>query len=659
MSRFHSFAASAALGAVFAAITFGVGSGTALGRTSEMLVAIVLGTGVALAVGVVRSRPGPLYGGAALFAFTALAIITALSLGWSIAPDATLEDVSLTFTYLGVFAAGLVAVRCAPQATPTLLGGVLIGTVTVAGWALLTRVFPGDLGGQVLAARLSEPFGYSNALGCMAAVGMPAALWLGTRRGAPATAGALGYPALGILLLTALLTQSRGALVAAGVCVLLWIAVVPLRLRSVTQLVVTGLGVAPVAAWALSKDAFTKLFQPDSAREALAGDFGLMLLALVAGLFAAGLMIHTASARRAPSLPMRQRAGLALAVLAAALVLGGLTTVAASDRGLGGTISDRVDDLRDEQTGPPKGASRLGSVSSARGTYWRQAYRVFKERRTVGLGAGSFGLASLKHRRGPAGAEHAHGFLAQTAADLGLVGLGATLLLFVAWLTAAARACGVQRKRPRPEWNDERTAVVALVLCPVVFGIHSMVDWVWFTVGPTTVAMAAAGFVAGRGPLGRALPADQGFRASPWRLIAAAGVMVTAALCAWAVWQPERSARASERAIELVSEDRTKEALEEADRARDFNRYSAEPLYTRADVLEIAGRRTEAYRALEQAVIEHPRDPDTWVRLARFELDVLDLPDRAIASAGGALRAFRYSRKASQLQQDATRAAAR
>ena len=622
-----------------------------------MLVAIVLGAGAALAAGVLRSRPGPLYGGAALLAFTALAIVTALSLGWSIAPDATLEDISLTFAYLGVFAAGLVAARGAPQATPALLWGVLLATVTVAAWALLTRVFPGDLGGQVLAARLSEPFGYSNALGCMAAAGMPAALWLGTRRGAPATS-ALGYPALGILLLTALLTQSRGALAAAGICLLLWIAFVPLRLRSVAQLAVTGLAVAPVAAWALSKDAFTKLFQPDSAREAVAGDFGLMLLAMVAALFAAGLMVHTASSRRAASLPMRRRAGLAVAVLAAALALGGLTSVAASDRGLGGTISDRVDDLRDEQVGPPKGASRLGSVSSARGTYWRQAYRVFKERRTVGLGAGAFGLASLKHRRGPAGAEHAHGFIAQTAADLGLVGLGATLLLFVAWLAAAARACGVQRNRPRPEWNDERTTVVALALCPVVFGIHSLVDWVWFTVGPTTVAMAAAGFVAGRGPLGRALPADQGFRASPWRLIAATGVMVAAALCAWAVWQPERSARASERAIELVSEGKTEEALEEADRAREFNRYSAEPLYARADVLEIAGRRTAAYRALERAVIEHPRDPDTWLALGRFELDVLDLPGRALASGGGALRAYRYSEKGSQLQRDATRAAA-
>ena len=656
MSRFPSFAASAALGAAFAAVTFGVGSGTQLGRTSTVLVIIVLVTGAVVALGVLRPKPGPLYGGAALFAFMAFTAVTALSLGWSIAPDATLEDVNLTFAYLGVFAAGIFAARLAPQATTVLLSGVLIATVTVAVWALLTRVFPGDLGSPVLAARLSEPFGYSNALGCMTAIGMPAALWLGTRRGAPISS-ALGYPALGLLLLTALLTQSRGALAAAGICLLIWLAAVPLRLRTMAQLAITGLAVTPVAAWALSKDAFTELFQPESAREAVAGDFGLMVLALVAVSFAGGLVVHAASSRRAPSLTMRRRAGIAVAVLAGALLLGGIGSVAASDDGLSGTISDRVDEIRNEQVGPPKGAGRLGSVSSARGTYWRQAYRVFEERPSVGLGAGAFGLASLTHRRGPAGAEHAHGFVLQTASDLGLVGLGVMLALLAAWLAAAARSVGLRRGRPRAEWDGERTAVMALALCPVVFGLHSLVDWVWFIVGPTVVAMAAAGFIAGRGPLGQVAPEPRPFRPSPPRIVAAAAVMVTAALCAWAVWQPERAARAAERAVELAEDGKTEEALEEARRARDLNRYSAEPLYARAEVLDLAGRSTAAYHALERAVIEHPRDPDAWLRLARFELDVLDVPTRAIQSAGGALHADPYSLKASGVQQEATQAA--
>ena len=56
-------------------------------------------------------------------------------------------------------------------------------------------------------------------------------------------------------------------------------------------------------------------------------------------------------------------------------------------------------------------------------------------------------------------------------------------------------------------------------------------------------------------------------------------------------------------------------------------------------MLTAQGRRTDAYRTLERAVIEHPRDPETWLRLAAFELDRLDLPARALSTLEGARRA--------------------
>ena len=88
-------------------------------------------------------------------------------------------------------------------------------------------------------------------------------------------------------------------------------------------------------------------------------------------------------------------------------------------------------------------------------------------------------------------------------ADLGVVGLAAALALLAAWLAAAARATGLlPRGRPRPQWTGERVAVTALALCVLVFGLHSLVDWTWFVPGPSAAAVAAAGFMAGRGPLG-------------------------------------------------------------------------------------------------------------------------------------------------------------
>ena len=96
---------------------------------------------------------------------------------------------------------------------------------------MLTKVFPGALNPDEIYARLREPFGYWNAVGLTAALGVPGCLWLGARRSGHAALNALAYPALGLLLVTILLAYSRGALLAAGVGAAFWFAVVPLRLR--------------------------------------------------------------------------------------------------------------------------------------------------------------------------------------------------------------------------------------------------------------------------------------------------------------------------------------------------------------------------------------------------------------------------------------------
>ncbi len=532
---------------------------------------------------------------------------------------------------------------------------MLIASTAVTGWALATRIWPEALAENVLGARLSGSLHYWNALGAMAALGAPAALWLGSRREGGPLLRALAFPAMGVLVLTVLLTQSRGALAAAVLAALIWIAVVPLRLRSITVIAVAALAVAPVAAWALSKDAFTQPLQPTSAREAVAGDFGLMLALALAVLLAAGLAVGLASSRRPPSLAVRRRAGIALAVVACLFPFVALTSVAMSDRGLTGTVSDRVDDLTDEGA-PPEGGARFGSLSSSRGGYWRQAREVFEEYPGVGSGAGTFALSSLPYRKDGSSARHAHGFLAQTIADLGLLGLAAVLALLAAWLAAAARATGfLPRRRPGPGWPPERTAVFALALCAVVFGLHSVLDWIWFVPGPTVAALVAAGFVAGRGPrraVGEREPVsgDDKPARGPARAVAAAAVLATALICAWAVWQPERAHRATDNALAALDRGDLDEAADEAERARDVDPYSPEPLWAQAEVLAEQRRLRAAYRTFEQAVIEHPHDPESWLRLGRFELDEVGLPPRALETATVAMEVDPRSRQAAALR---------
>ncbi len=659
MSRFRaSSAASPAVAIALAAIAFGAAGGTQVGRAAptEAIVVLVAGGLLALSIPWFDSRR-PLYGGWAIALLTALTILTGLSMTWSVAPGLSLQELARTFTYLAVFVVAVVAARRLPAGARPLLTGILLATLAVCLWALATRIWPGSLGGDVLGARLGEPFDYWNALGGMAALAVPAALWMGARRDGNRWTSALAYPALGLLLLTIMLTQSRGALAAAILAAALWLAFVPLRLRTAPVLAVAALGVAPISAWALSQEAFTAALQPLDVRQDVAGTFGLLSVLTVLALTAAGFAAVHIRATMKPSLELRRRAGIGLAAGLVVVAVVGLVSIGAT----GGGIGQRIDDLTANKSSVSgSGAERLGSVSSSRGEYWRQAIDVFKDRPLLGRGADGFTLARLEYREDPRAASHAHGFLPQTMADLGLVGLLLSLALLAAWLIAAGRTLGVRLRGGRvgPDWTTERVALTGLGLAAVAYGTQSAVDWTWFIPGPTVAAVAAAGFLAGRGPLPAAGESDpepattaRGRERDPLRLILAAAVAVTAALCAWAVWQPQRSQSATDEAIALAEKGDAAAALREADRARDIDPYSPDPLYARATALAAGGRPVAAYRALERAVVEHPRNPDTWLRLAQFELDDLGVPQRALASAQAALTIDPASTRAKGLVQ--------
>ena len=657
MSRFRSLAASAALGCVLAAVAFGAAGATHVGRTVALeLVALAL-SGAVLVGHALRPPARPWYGASAVVALGLLTAVTLLSLSWTVAPDDTLKDAGRSLTYLAVFAASVAGARLWPAAAPIVTRALLLAGVAVTAWALITRIFPGELAESVLGARLGEPFGYWNALGGMAALTLPAALWLGGRGDGGRFGGALAYPAMGVLLLTLLLTQSRGALVAAAVATALWLIIAPMRTATLPVILLPSAAVAPVAAWALSKDAFTKQLQPLEVREAVAGDFGLMVLAMVVFLTLAGYLIAHTRATRPRSLEFHRRAGLAAGIAAATLAIAGLGMVAASDRGLAGNVSDRIDELASTKQGPPEGAARLGSASSSRGEYWRQAKKVLEDRPFVGAGADAFGIARLEFRDDFRVARHAHGFLAQTLADLGLVGGVTVLVLLALWLVAAARTIGLgPRRGPRPEWTAERAALLALALCAVAFGAQSFVDWTWFVPGPAIAALVAAGFVAGRGPLEPSgaepvpsRPARRGWE----RWLAAGAVVLAVGVAALVVWQPERAARANDEVQRALQAGDLAKAERAAKHAREVSPDSREPLFLTARVLDQQARPAAAYRVLEQAVIEHPQDPEAWLRLATFELDRLDLPGRARATLVAARRADPRSRRVEVLEQRA------
>ena len=532
-----------AVAVVLSAAAFGADGGLRLERLTWTEIGLVLvGAALVIAALLTTQRAGRVYGALTLAALAALTVFTAISINWSMAPSSSWQEANRTLAYLATLAGALALVRLIPGRWAAVLEGVAVASLIVCGWALATKVFPNLLAPDETFARLREPFGYWNAVGLMAALGVPPLLWLAARRSGHAAVNALAWPALGLLIVAMMLSYSRGALLALLVGLAFWFAVVPLRLRGVLPLIVASFASVPVVAWAFARDALSTDDVPLSARTDAGHDFGALLLLLCVVLLGLGLAANFIASER--SLHPRTRVLAGRGVLAA-LALGLIAIVigiAAAPGGINGQASKAWKQLTDPNVDAPTNTpDRLTATSSVRARYWQEALRIYRDSKLVGAGAGAYEVARTRYRRGTQSIRHAHGYGVQTLADLGLVGLGLSLLAAAAWLVAAMRATGLRRRDRGLPYDPERIGALTMFSVVVVFGFHSLVDWTWFVPGTVAVALLCAGWVAGRGPLRARLEAP------------AAGAGPAAALVAPGAGQRDRRrGRARPRADDLL-----------------------------------------------------------------------------------------------------------
>lgn len=332
---------------------------------------------------------------------------------------------------------------------------------------------------------------------------------------------------------------------------------------------------------------------------------------------------------------------------------------------------------------PPNTPGRLTAVASVRARYWKQALQVFDANPALGVGADGYQTASLRYRTALLEVKHAHGFLVQTLADLGAVGTALALALLFAWMAAAGRATHPLNRRwtgwrawleihtgARPGWrrapqpySAERVGLLSMLCLVVVFGVHSLVDWTWYVPGDAFAALLCAGWLAGRGPVegwpedpgsaltrewqasarqaatvpasswappagtapGRPLPGGPARwprslgELSPLRAGVACAVAIAALLAAWSQWQPQRSASASQEALNLLASD-PRGALARAQAGVSRDPVSAQALIVLAAVQQATGEPALARATLQRAVRLQPSNPQTWLALARHDL---------------------------------------
>jgi O-Antigen ligase len=422
-------------------LAFVAGGGLHLAAMTTVEMTLTIGSGILIALmvlfGPARGRAYGLWPAALLIAFAAL---TALSVIWSVQPNESFKDAGRMFAYASLFGASVMAGRAFRTRWPALIGGVTLAAVVVCGYALLTKVFPEQLDANDVYARLRAPYDYWNAIGLTAAMGAIGCMWLGARRAGHAVLSALSYPAMGLMLVTLTLAYSRGALVALAFGLVLWFCIVPLRLRGAAVLLTGLVGAALVVAWDFSRHSLTTEGVALGERVAAGAQLGVLLAAMVVLLTLAGLAIGFFTGRQAPPPAVRWNAGVALAALLAVAVIAFAGALAVSHRGLPGSISHAFHSLTNTHATVPNTPGRLTAVASVRARYWNEALKVFQAHPVLGVGAEGYRTARLRYRTTPIEVRHAHGFVVQTLADLGLVGLVLALALLATWMAAAGRS---------------------------------------------------------------------------------------------------------------------------------------------------------------------------------------------------------------------------
>ena len=574
--------------------------------TALLLAALFAGDSVWLALGALAVAGGwgalalagqaPLpRGGAALLAtFVALALWTGLSVGWSIAPDLSWTELNRTLVLAAFLVVGLLlGAACGQTACSRAAGALVVALGAAVLWALAGKAIPALFpdGGRV--ARLRDPIGYWNALALAADVLLVLALRLAAAAGATRLVRAGGAVLAYASIVAVLLAASRAGVAAAvlGVALWLWLRREE-RVEAALLAVAVSVPAIAVSVWAFSRPALVEDGQPRADRVADGAWFGLLLL--VGGAVVALLALQLGRRRLEPA--QRRTAGRVLVVLVAVLVLAGGIAVAA---GAGGV----ADEFRGgEVTNEP---GRLGSLSSNnRIAWWGEALDIFAVRPLTGAGANTFEVARKRYREIASAVTQPHSVPLQFLAGTGLVGLA----LFTALVgAAAAAALGALRRAE----GAEREAAAVLAVALVLWLLHALVDYGWDFVAVTGPILLTAGVLAASGRLPHR-------RAMPLAAVGAGAIAVAAAFSVLTPWLAARELRSVSAALDRGD---VAAAADAANRARDLDPLSLEPLFALGLVEERRDDVAAALAAYIEATRSQPENPEAWLQLGLFEFD--------------------------------------
>jgi O-antigen ligase len=540
----------------------------------------------------------------------ALLGLTALSLGWGNDDGAGFSEVVRLAGYLGVFVlAGLLA---QPGGGRSILTAIAAGIVAVALVALASRLLgigggDADLAGQLppSAGRLSYPLGYWNGLGALMALAVPALVHLAAETGA-GRRRSVALAAMAPVLLTAYMTSSRGALLAALLGAGVMIAFATERRRAVAVLA-AGIAVAlPAMVGATVADGILDTPGTGSPGTAEWAVIALLLAGVLLALLAGAAMVRGMEklgglAAGRLRVPPRIAVSVAIAVLAGLVVLTGP-----------GRLIDDFSSISSE-TRTEASTGILSASGSGRAQFWGTALDAFADEPLQGIGAG--GYATYWNRHGSIGtpARNAHSEPLELLAELGIAGL-ASFLGFAGVIALA----GLRRARgPGGALAGAGLGVLA------AGSVGHLIDWTW-QIPAVTVPM----LIVGAGLAGSAFASStrpepsMGETKGTWAVPAPLAGAVLLVLAIPAIWA------AGVLAVATTRIDQSKSALangEPADAARaaraaiEIEPWAAEPWLQLAEIERTVDNVEASKRAARMGIQRAPDDFRGWLLVSTLE----------------------------------------
>ncbi|MBA2522077.1 MAG: O-antigen ligase family protein, partial [Solirubrobacterales bacterium] len=475
----------------------------------------------------------------------------------------------------------------------------LLTLLDVTGAAIPVRSF--------IDGRLIEPSGYQNATAALLIGGLWPALLLSSRRETPWPLRGGFLAIAGLLVQLAVLPQSRGAALVLPFALLLYLAIVPSRLRSLAVMIPVAAGALLTAPRMLDVyDTIQARGDVAAALDRAAAAIGICCLAL----FAFGTVLALADSRRRLPPTLRIRAGRIALALACVAALGGVTAGVAAVGNPIDWAGERIDDFKGGYNDDLQANRFSGDLGNNRYDFWRVGIgTTFADSPLIGAGSDNFATDYLLERHSDEEPKFPHSLPVRLLAGTGLIG-GA---LFAGFLLCALLAAA-RRSRLAPPGLGRAVAGTAIVAVAYWF-MHSAGDWLWSFPAVTAPAFAWLAMAATlSSPDTPETPAPSA--RAPRRLLLGIASAVLGLALLGSLAAPWLSARYVESATASWKTD-PENAYEQLDRARRLNPLSGQPDLIAGAIAARLGDLPRASAGFEAAV---EREPLNWY--ARLELGI-------------------------------------